>query len=388
MAIALNGLSGHGGNVWAAARFLECDPSALLDLSTNTFSRMEDRTAALLAEDPEGETAGGRWALRYPDPHACGVRAALAAAEGVPAEQVLAGNGASELIWAALGSLRPRKAFFLGPLFAEYARACRALGVAWDVLTPPEAGTDPCSAGGFAPDAGTLRRIAATDADVVVACSPNNPGTAVLLDPEPLLKAAGGRTLLLDASYKDFLPGRGAADSPPFRETHSFPFLSPLAAAARCRLILIGSLTKFYCCPGVRLGFLISGEDTVRRIAGAVPPWTVSTFAARAGMRLLAQRGEYAAALPALRRDVADLAAGLEQSGLFRVVLPGVSFVTAALREPGRAESIRTRLLTRRKVLIRVCDNIPGMPAGFVRIQARPPEHLVPLWEGLRDFPV
>lgn len=377
-------MGGHGGNVWAAARRLGAAPGDILDLSTNTFAAMAGHTAALiravLAAEPDGEA----W-LHYPDPEAFLLREALARDEGVPPAWVLPGGGASELVWAALAALRPRRALFLGPMFAQYARACEGLGIPWQALTPPESGGAGPAAGGFAPDSDALAGVEASDADLLVVCSPNNPGTAVLRDPGPLFRAARGRVVLFDASYRDFLWEEGGAEASAW-EAHRYPRLAEAAAAHACRLVLLGSLTKFFCCPGARLGFAVAGPDLVERLAACRPAWTVTVAAERIGAALLEDSAAYRAALPGLRRDVRELAALLEGSGLFRAVLPGVSFVTAALRRPERARALQALLLERKRTLIRVCDNIPGMPPGFVRVQARPASALLPLREGLREF--
>lgn len=390
------GLGSHGGNVWAASRRLGAAPEAVLDLSTNTFAALAARTADLARVASSVCPAAEAW-LHYPDPDASLLRAALARREGVEPACILPGNGASEIIWAVLTALRPRRALFLGPLFIQYARACDALGVPWRVFAPAESGPRSCGAdggrtdsgwtGGFAPDADALARAAASDADLIIACSPNNPGTAVVRDPAPLLAAVGRRTLLLDASYRDFLQEAAApGQAPSVWEGHRYPRLAAVAAPYGARVVLVGSLTKFFCCPGVRLGYAAADAGTVARLAAARPAWSVSTLAERIGLTLLEHESIYRQALPGLRRDVEGLAALLKESGLFRRVLPGVSFATAALDDPADAVPLRAWLLDRHRVLVRVCDNIPGMPPGWVRVQARAETELAPLRAGLREF--
>ena len=79
------------------------------------------------------------------------------------------------------------------------------------------------------------------------------------------------------------------------------------------------------------------------------------------------------------------VAGHLEESGLFRRVLRGPSFVIAALRN-GDAADMQARLLRREGVMIRACDNIPGMPEGWVRIQVRPERHMQRLYAGLKHL--
>ena len=60
---------------------------------------------------------------RYPDPLCRALREKLAVAEGVPAEWLLCGNGAADLIFRLALAEKPRTALVTAPTFAEYATA-------------------------------------------------------------------------------------------------------------------------------------------------------------------------------------------------------------------------------------------------------------------------
>lgn len=368
---ALEGTYGHGGGVMAAARLSGRAETDIDDFSTNCFF-----AAAPLTERLLGKTAwcSGSALLRYPDPGNVRLRAALAAREGMEPDAVIAGNGASELIWAALLALRTRGArrvLFLGPLFVQYARACAALGMETEQVLCPEDDS-------FLPDAAALDGVARSGADVVIVCSPNNPGTGILRDFSPLLDAVGRRVLLLDASYRGFLPEGDPGALP-------YPSLAGEAERNGAVLILLDSMTKFFCCPGVRLGFAVAEAELVARMDACRPSWSVGTAAESAGLALLEHEAEYRALLPELAQGVEAVAGHLEESGLFRRVLRGPSFVIAALRN-GDAADMQARLLRREGVMIRACDNIPGMPEGWVRIQVRPERHMQRLYAGLKHL--
>ena len=49
-------------------------------------------------------------------------------------------------------------------------------------------------------------------------------------------------------------------------------------------IILLRSLTKAYCIPGIRLGYLLASKKIVKEIRKVKPPWNVSTFAQAAGI--------------------------------------------------------------------------------------------------------
>ena len=81
---------------------------------------------------PEGVakaiTAALATADRYPDPLCRALREKLAVAEGVPAEWLLCGNGAADLIFRLALAAKPRTALVTAPTFAEYAIALETEG--------------------------------------------------------------------------------------------------------------------------------------------------------------------------------------------------------------------------------------------------------------------
>ena len=148
----------HGGD-WAGYR-AEFGRDAL-DFSANVspLGLPAGVAAAIAAALPTAD--------RYPDPLCRELRAKLAVAEDVPADWLLCGNGAADLIFRLALAVRPRRALLPAPTFAEYAAALDTVG---------------CEVTQFALDA--ANDFAVTDAfinavtpetDVVFLCQPNNP---------------------------------------------------------------------------------------------------------------------------------------------------------------------------------------------------------------------
>ena len=173
----------HGGD-WAGYRAeFGRDP---LDFSANVspLGLPEGVARAITAALPTAD--------RYPDPLCRELRAKLALHEGVPAEQILCGNGAADLIFRLVWAKKPRRALVTAPTFAEYATALKSIG---------------CTVERF-----FLREqedFAVTDAfcaairpgvDMVFLCQPNNPTgqlTALPLVEQILRRCAACGTLLV-----------------------------------------------------------------------------------------------------------------------------------------------------------------------------------------------
>lgn len=338
----------HGGDALAVARHLGCAAGDILDFSSNSLIQARDLTEAIVGGvDPVFE--------HYPDSSSGALRAVLAAHEHCPPEELLAGNGSAELIWLALATARPRHAVLIGPAFSEYRRACEGLSISYTILSPPQGRVQ------WWPDA---RRRLPSKADFVFVCSPANPAGHVSEDLPALIQTLGCDTVLLDMAYRDFLSNDA------LRQQHSWAALKEARLGAR--LICLHSMTKFFCCTGVRLGYLAADPRLLREMNRRRPSWMVSSFAEQTGMALIGRYADYRARLPRLEEDKAVLSAMLRQHAAFSEILEGPCFCLAKVNPAcfSTAGALRAALISRR-VLLRDCDGIPGMPSGWVRIQAR-----------------
>ncbi|HEU6437128.1 MAG TPA: aminotransferase class I/II-fold pyridoxal phosphate-dependent enzyme [Nitratidesulfovibrio sp.] len=351
----------HGGEIYRVARELGVAPEAILDCGSNGFSQAEDLTRALVAAEPYPFE-------HYPDPDSTALRQRLALAEGVTPGQLLAGNGSSELIWLVLRVLQPARVTLLGPTFSEYARACDAHGIPWRVLHADPAHALDISPAGSAPPPDDAQR------ELVVLCSPGNPCAIAAPDLPALvahLARQGYGTVLVDLTYRDFLWGQ------PEYAGHRWQALTG-ACATETTVLGLHSFTKFFHCTGIRLGYLAGPEPLLARLHKARPPWMVSPYAEAMGQRFLDALPAYRERLPDLRADRAALLRAARATGLFDpdAMLEGTSFLTCRLHPGLLARGVtsgaaRAQLL-RQHVLVRDCDNIPGMPPGYLRMQARP----------------
>jgi threonine-phosphate decarboxylase len=295
---------------------------------------------------------GASEAARYPDPDYREAREAIAAHEGVAPEQVLLTNGGAEAIFLAAAlhaHERPGAlAAIIQPTFAEYARACAAQGlpVRSLCLVSPDFHLD-------------VEAIAEglEEARLLFLCRPNNP-TATLVpraDVERLLEltAARGCRLVVDEAFVDFIGDDSEA-------------LTPLLAD-HSHLVLLRSLTKYFTLPGLRLGYLLAGVETVAAARACQPAWSVNGLAAALVAPLLAD-SDFARRTEAwLAAERPRLAAGLRSLGL-EVVPSRANFFL--LRHPVGRVATRELLpaLLRRGVLVRHTESFVGLDGGWLRL--------------------
>jgi len=191
---------------------------------------------------------------------------------------------------------------------------------------------------------------------IVLLNNPHNPSGALLEAREVLRIAEAAETLIVDEAFIDYAP-----DASVVRE-----------ASVRRGLIVIRSLTKFYGCPALRVGYAVAHPDTIRKIQGLLPTWPVTTLALDALAEAVTDC-EYAEA--SLRDNAAErerLTASL--TGLGLVVFPSAAnYLLLELGEQMPASSdLRSRLIANHRILIRNCDSYEGLAQGrYVRAAVR-----------------
>ena len=332
----------HGGD-WAGYRAeFGCDA---LDFSANV--------------SPLGLPAGVAAAItnalptadRYPDPLCRELRAALAGAEGVPADWILCGNGAADLIFRLALAVRPRRALLPAPTFAEYEAALQTVGCAVQRVFLREENE-------FAVTEEFIDAVT-PETDIVFLCQPNNP-TGQVTPPalvERLVRrcAECSAVLVVDECFLDFLPDRDA-------------WTAKQLLRDAPQLVILKAFTKLYAMAGVRLGYALCGDAALlEKMRGAGQPWAVSSLAQAAGLAAL-QETAYADAVRALIAEQRPrMAAGLRALGLR--VMDGQANYLLFRATPDLGEKLR-----RRGAVVRSCANYPGLDAAWYRTAVRTAE--------------
>lgn len=143
----------HGGNIF--------DKDILLDYSVNInpLGMPEGVREVIIQNIDKDET--------YPDIEYRELKAAIASKEGLHPDEIICGNGASELIMAAVRAEKPVNCAVASPSFSGYERAIRAYGAGiryyeLDVKN------------GFGYD-NVCSQLLTSDIQICFICNPNNP---------------------------------------------------------------------------------------------------------------------------------------------------------------------------------------------------------------------
>lgn len=287
---------------------------------------------------------------------------------GQPAERVVVGNGAAELIKIISAHLA-HKLIVPVPSFNEYTNAAPAGHVVEFALDGPS----------FQLDVDEFARQAiACGADFAVVVSPNNP-TSLLVPRDDLLRLLGllegsGCNLIVDESFIDFAEG-GAGQSLE-RDVSDHPHLA-----------IIKSMSKAYGICGLRIGYLLTAnEELARDVRGQLHIWNLNGFA-EAFLRMAPDyRQDFVESCEAVRADRAVLLEALGTVSGLTVYPADANFVMCRL--PAWSETgpeVERRLFVEHHIYIKHCAG-KAMPESdrYVRLASRTAEENLRLVAALR----
>jgi threonine-phosphate decarboxylase len=312
---------------------------------------------------------------RYPDPFPFALAKEVARWVGVAADQVLVGNGSTQLIHLLARAMEWRRPVVVTPTFSEIANALivnghnarKAAGAAPLELARRDeiaVGYGPLAIE-LSPSRGFELRIEdvtialENGADAIFIGRPNSPtGSMLTFETATAIALECARCnadCVFDEAFIDF------ADN-----ARSMIDLIDRAP----NVTVLRSLTKIFAIPGLRLGFAVSAASTNARLREMIEPWSVNAVAERVGLACLDGAAEFIARtreLIAAERD--SVLSGLGQNPNLRVFPSAANFLMIAARETGGKSF--GEFMMRRGIVVRDLKSLPGAGAGLYRIGIR-----------------
>lgn len=341
----------HGGDIYAAARELDRDPSEILDFSASINP---------LGPSPhvwKAITESRHLLGHYPDFDCWDLRQALATFWRIDPEQIVVGNGSTELIEVLPRALGIHRLLVVQPTFSEYAAAMvRARGQATALYADRN--------DQYAVPIDRLCRVMEAgrhdgrSIDGVVLCHPNSPtGQACSADDVARFAKAARRRglwLVIDEAFADYCPDRSILPQ----------------AASWPHVVVLRSMTKFYALPGLRVGYAVATQTLAKRLRRQLPPWSVSMMGQVAALAAVNDEAH-------ARKSLRFMARERERFRKLLASLPGCvvtpTYANYFLVELPRGRQARdiTEHLRSRGLLIRDCSSVPGMTSRSIRLAVR-----------------
>ena len=341
----------HGGLDVGELRSLGLQPEEVLDFSSNINPLGPSRRVRAAAFKADISA--------YPDRDCLALRETLAARLNVGIDNLIVGNGSTELIHllarAYLG--HGDRCLIFAPSFGEYEAAATICNAELHTVTA-EAGR------GFHWNIeGAVQTIRRIRPSLVFLCNPNNP-TGVYLDQDSVGRirsaVAEAGLMALDNAYAPL------ADC----QWDSLPLVDG------GNIAVLRSMTKDHALAGIRLGYLVADPMVVAEVRRFQPVWSVNAVAQSAGIAALDDEAHVAAAGEVIAEAKKYLYDGLDRLGVS--VTP--SFANFVLARVGNAAEVRRQLLLR-YIAVRDCTSF-GLPE-HIRIAVRQQAECARLLEAL-----
>ncbi|SHF67550.1 L-threonine O-3-phosphate decarboxylase [Caldanaerobius fijiensis DSM 17918] len=301
---------------------------------------------------------------RYPDAFYIKLREHLAENMGCSKEQVIVGNGATELIHLFVRAMGFRKWLIPVPAFLEYERAVllnNGIPVYYYLKEDHDFKLRP----------GDLID-GLEDVDAVILANPNNP-TGTLMDARLLIefiKYAGkkGKYIMLDEAFIEFV--------------RCYENISMVRYVNTCEnLFVIRAATKFYGIPGLRLGYGFACKSIIERLNEYKELWTVNALAQQVGMKLYTESDYIHQTQIYVEKERNFLMKGLTRIDYIQPLPSSANFILCRLKK-GNAFALKEKLIDK-GILIRDASNFTGLDERYFRIAVKKHEENIMLINAL-----
>jgi threonine-phosphate decarboxylase len=335
----------HGGNIREIAHKYSLDEDGVLDFSSNCNPLGFPPGIRSLFHREAGTL------LHYPDTPCTDLAKALAHENGVGEKNIVVGNGSTELIYLIPRALKPRVALIVNPTFGEYERSLTSMGCTIESIDLKEKTNFRINPEEIIP--------LLSGVDILYLCNPGNP-TGVLTgkdEIDSLIKAAGKRgvVVVVDEAFMDFSDNHSRAHQ----------------VRKQKGLIILRSMTKFFGIPGLRLGYLLAPSAMTAVINLHKEPWSVNTFAQKAGIRCLADEPFRVKTKRFIERERPYLFSQLADIEGLQPYSSATNFILSKITRKGLTSGRLYEGLAKKGILVRDCRSFRGLGNKFIRVAVK-----------------
>ena len=345
----------HGGNIY---RF-EREGKDVLDFSSNINPLGVPQKFINIAKENFDKLTN------YPDPYYIELREKIGEHNSVTKENIIVGNGATEILFLYMRAVKPKKVLVLAPCFAEYERALKSVGAQIEYFELKEKNN-------FYPDIQTLKKkLEGQHYDLFLFCNPNNPtGQLIKFDDVKDLAAICKKQdmkIFIDEAFIEFVEN----------------WKEKTAALLKNKdVFIMRAFTKFFAIPGLRLGYGISfDEELMNKLQAEKEPWSVNTFANRAGLVMLDDKDYIKKSEKWVAEEKNFLYKELSKNKNLKVYKSECNFLLIKLLTT-TSQEIQARLLEK-NILVRDASNFQFLDVSYIRVAVKDREKNLKLIESL-----
>lgn len=295
----------------------------------------------------------------YPDREYRSLRSCIAEYVHTDFENIVVGNGSTELISLFIQITHPKKALIVGPTYSEYEREVSLGGGRSHYFSLTETKE-------FELDIPALTEELSHDVDLLILCNPNNPTSSIITRTQmrEILDFCKRKsiTVLVDETYVEFAEKLDTVTAVPLTEYYN-------------NIIILRGISKFFAAPGLRLGYAICGNhDLLKEINRNKNPWTINSLAAIAGEIMFTDKEYQKETLDLISAERKRMCESLTVKDGYKVFRPHANFaLVKILHEDLTSEDLFDKTI-RQGLMIRDCSSFPFLNNKYFRFCFMKPE--------------
>ena len=314
----------HGANIYKYAKKLSCQPSEVIDFSSNINSYIPDIDIKLSNEI----------LVKYGDSSYKDLKDSIASKYSLKKKKIALFNGATSAIYELFKSLTQKKVYLYSPLYSEYEKAATLTNKKIIKIN-------------------RFKNIEEKPSknSIVVFVNPSTPdGKYYDLEHLFTLWKKQGCTVILDESFLEFEDLKSMTN-----QMQSYK-----------KLYIIKSFTKFHSCAGIRIGALFSHKANIKKFT--LPLWHLSSFDTAFLTQRLQDTTFTKRSKNLHKMHKKELYTILKDSNLFKKIYP--SDTNFFLVRSKKSKEIFKHLLSK-KILVRTCDSFDFLDENHLRFAVK-----------------
>ena len=295
----------------------------------------------------------------YPDREYTSLRKCIAEYCGTEYENIIVGNGSTELISLFIQVQHPKKTMIIGPTYSEYERSVSLEGGTCLYYPLKEEDDFTLNTEHF------LQKLNET-IDLLIICNPNNPTSSAIKrkDMRKILDACMeyGIFLMIDETYVEFANNYDEVNAVPLTSYYN-------------NLIILRGTSKFFAAPGLRLGYAITGnKDLIDYINTHKNPWMINSLAVVAGEIMFKDQDYIQKTRHLISTERDRMFQKLAAHPDFKPYPASANFILVRLLKDSLTSEYLFDKAIRQKMKIRDCSTFPFLDNSYIRFCIMSPE--------------
>ncbi len=307
----------------------------------------------------------------YPDPNCIELKKDILKYLNCEVDDInnlIIGNGATELIHYFSSTFVKEKAIIPSPTFCEYELAAKRSNAKISFIKIKN---------DFHIDSDTIIKYSNNQENkstVIFLCNPNNPtGKDSKKEVEEILEKANNNVIiLLDESYIEF------TNDSIKRNNFFLNFVKD-----HKNIVILRSMTKSFGLAGLRIGYAISNKTVIEKMKNKIIAWNVNGLAQIAASKALKDINHLNSAKKMIQTEKKRIINNLKKNRNINLINTDVNFYLMEILNNQNSTKVTDSLLYKNNILVRDCKTFTGMNDRFIRVSIKTPKENNKLFKAL-----